>query len=293
MTRLQLLQRQQVAKLFSFRLQISNVLRLRAYFQGDALNDRYPEVFQRRRLGRVIGQQADFAHGEVGQDLRGHAVLARIWREAEQLIGLYGVLAFVLERIGFDLIEQSDAAAFLTHVDDDASTFLGHARQGSGELVSAVASQGSQDLTGQTLGVDPRKNWSVGTPGALQQCQVGFAVQIACVGQQCELAVASGQPRAGPAVHETIVPQAIGNEIGNRDQLEPVPPGQPNEIRQLRGRPVTVEDFTEDSSGLEPGEAGQVQSSLGVPGTTEHTSVPRAQREDVSGTKENVGGARP
>ena len=55
---------------------------------------------------------------------------------------------------------------------------------------------------------------------------------------------------------------------------------------------VAVEDFTEDSSRLKPGEAGQVQSSLGVPGTTEHTSLPGPQREDVSRTQEIVGSTR-
>src|SRR5207247_7053665 len=187
----------------------------------------------------------------------------------QQLVGFHSVLAIVLEGIGFDLIEQSDAAAFLTHVDDDASPLPGYACQGSGELVPTVASPGSQVHTSQALGVDPCKHRGVGIPGALQQCQMSFVVQIAGVGLQREFAVAGGQPRAGAAVHETVVPQAIGNEIGNRYQFEATVPGQPNEKGKLRGSSVAVEEFTEDSSRLKPGEAGQVQSSHGGPGATE------------------------
>src|SRR3989442_6626434 len=122
---------------------------------------------------------------------------------------------------------------------------------------------------------------------------MSFVVEVAGVGLQRDFAVTGGQPRAGAAVHETVVPQAIGNEIGNRYQFEATVPGQPSQIRKLRGSPVAVEDFTEDSSGLKPGEAGQVQRSLGVPRPAEHTSLPGPHREDASRNQEIVGGKRP
>ena len=58
---------------------------------------------------------------EVDEDLRADAVLARVGREAELLVGLDGVAALVLQRVRAQLVAEADAAALVAaQVDDHA-----------------------------------------------------------------------------------------------------------------------------------------------------------------------------
>ena len=50
---------------------------------------------------------------EVDEHLRADAVLARVGGEAELHVGLDGVAALVLQRVGADLVAEADAAALV------------------------------------------------------------------------------------------------------------------------------------------------------------------------------------
>ena len=91
---------------------------------------------------------------EISKDLCAGHVLAKVGSEAKFEIRFYGVIAFVLQGIGADLIDEADAAAFLTQVDEDAPTFFGDLAHGCGELLSAVAAQRAEAVTGKTFRVD-------------------------------------------------------------------------------------------------------------------------------------------
>ena len=69
----------------------------------------------------VVGQQADLGQAEVLEDLDADAVVAGVGLVAEGQVGFDGVEPFVLQVVGLDLFDQSDAAALLGQVDQHAA----------------------------------------------------------------------------------------------------------------------------------------------------------------------------
>jgi len=58
--------------------------------------------------------------------------------------------------IGANFVRQADAATFLTHIEDDASTFLFNGLQSVDQLIAAIAAQGTEQITGYALAMDSR-----------------------------------------------------------------------------------------------------------------------------------------
>ena len=67
---------------------------------------------------------------EVLEDLDADAVVAAVGLVAQGQVGLDRVQALVLEAVGLDLLDQSDAAAFLGQVDQHAGPFVGRSSPG-------------------------------------------------------------------------------------------------------------------------------------------------------------------
>ena len=66
----------------------------------------------------------------------------------------------ILEFIGLKFGHETDAAAFLIFVEEDAGTGVGDGCEGELELLAAVAAQGVEDVSGEALGVDADDGWS-------------------------------------------------------------------------------------------------------------------------------------
>ena len=64
-------------------------------------------------------------HPQVYQDLGSNAIPAKVGRESQVLVGLYGVQAVVLELVSSELVVQSNTAAFLAHVEKDTTVRSG------------------------------------------------------------------------------------------------------------------------------------------------------------------------
>ena len=60
----------------------------------------------------------------------------------------------VLQFVGAQLVQQTDAAALLVLVDDEPPAFLGDLFQGQLELCAAVAAQAVENVAGEALGMD-------------------------------------------------------------------------------------------------------------------------------------------
>ena len=104
----------------SFGLEVAHVVLVRFNFDGYILYDFESVCFQSYTFHRVVGEQAHLMYAEVAEHLCAAAVVALIWLEAEVNIGVYGVVSFFLQLVGGNLVHQSDASAFLLHVDDDS-----------------------------------------------------------------------------------------------------------------------------------------------------------------------------
>ena len=80
---------------------------------------------------------------EVGEDLIADPPLSRVGREAEREVGLYGVEAVRLQLVRLQLVQESDTASLLPHVEDDAAALGLDACERALELLSAVAAGAS------------------------------------------------------------------------------------------------------------------------------------------------------
>ena len=76
---------------------------------------------------------------------------------------------------------------------------------------------------------------------------------------------------------------AVGDEVGDRADLDAVALGEGDEVGEAGHRPVLVHDLADHAGGVEAGEAGDVDRRLGMAGADQHAAVAGAQREDVAG----------
>ena len=92
------------------------------------------------------------------------------------------------------------------------------------------------------------------------------------------------------ALDEFLVPAPVLDQVGDRDHLEAVALAVADQVLDPRHRAVLVHDLADDARRREAREPRQVDGCLGLPGALEHAAGAGAQREDVSGLDEVVGG---
>ncbi len=129
---------------------------------GDAIDDVDAVVEQLLSLVRVVGCQLDVRNAHGVQHFGGEVVPASISREAEGEVGIQRVVPLVLEGIGLHLGVQTDASAFLSHVDHCTVTRLLNRFHGGFELGSAIASLGSKRISGQAFRVNSNQGGALG-----------------------------------------------------------------------------------------------------------------------------------
>ena len=136
--------------------QVAQVVRVRPWRQRDLGVDGDPEVGQRLGLVGVVGQQPHGGDAEVAQHLRRGAVVAGVGGQPEVEVGVDGVAAGVLERVGLELGDQPDPAALVAaQVDHDPAPGARHALERLVQLRPAVATLRPEHVTGQALASAP------------------------------------------------------------------------------------------------------------------------------------------
>jgi hypothetical protein len=103
---------------------------------------------------RVVRQQADLRDAQIAQHLDRGGVAPQVVIEPEQAVRFHGVVTPLLQRVGLQLVQQTDAAALLAQVEHHAAA-RPDASQGRFQLRAAVAFQAAEDFAGQALAVDP------------------------------------------------------------------------------------------------------------------------------------------
>ena len=138
-----------------------------------------------------------------------------------------------------------------------------------------------EDVARQALRVDADEH--VLRPGevALHQRDVVLAAQLLAEGDGGELAVGGREPHRGRALDELLVATAVLDQVGDRDQLQPVALAVRHEVADSGHRPVLVHDLADDAGGDEPRETREVDRGLRLAGALEHAAFACAQREDV------------
>ena len=119
--------------------EISGVVQIGFGSNGDPLNDLHPVSFQTNDFAGVVREKPDLRDAQVCKDLGSCPVIAEIGWITEALIGLHRVQSLFLKLVGMNLGGQSDAPAFLSHVNKDSVTALRDLREGAVELASTIA----------------------------------------------------------------------------------------------------------------------------------------------------------
>ena len=96
------------------------VVRIGCRANGKLFDDLEIVTFEPDDLSRIVCEQADLANAEVNEDLRSKTVVAEIDGESQLFVGLNGIEPLFLEFVGVDLGRESDAAAFLAHINENA-----------------------------------------------------------------------------------------------------------------------------------------------------------------------------
>ncbi len=144
----------EVAHLFAFRFEVVRVVDGLGDEGGDAFDDLDAGELESFDFFGVVGDEADGGDVELLEHLGGELEDAAVGFIAEFEVGFDGVEALVLELVGAELGHESDAAALLLLVEEDAGAGLGDGGEGEFELLAAVAAERVKDVSGEALGVD-------------------------------------------------------------------------------------------------------------------------------------------
>ncbi len=135
---------------FFFGLQVFLIVGVGLYPDGDALYDLYVgEAFD---LFGVVCEEFELCDAKMVQDELDDLIGAFIGGETQLVVRFDRVVAFVLQGVGVDLVEQTDVPALLAVVDEHPALF-GNELQGKMQLFAAVAFDRAQGIPRQALRV--------------------------------------------------------------------------------------------------------------------------------------------
>src|SRR5207249_7938327 len=109
-------------------------------------------------------------------NLRTETVIAQVARITKLRVRFHGIESFLLQLVRVDFCRQSDTAAFLAHVNQNAPAFLLDLPQRRVQLISAVAPARSKNVAGETLAVHANEGGLVFVDVAFNECEMMLAV---------------------------------------------------------------------------------------------------------------------
>ena len=92
--------------------------------------------------------------------------------------------------------------------------------------------------------------------------------------------------------HKVVVTAAVGDQIGDGADFQPVFLREGHKVRQTRHGAIFVHDLTDHRAGLQPRQTRHIDTGLGVTGADQHTAVAGAQRENMPRRGNVSGGFR-
>ncbi len=98
----------------------------------------------------------------------------------------------------------------------------------------------------------------------------------------------AGEADFGGLFDQMVMLAAIGDQVADRADLQPVRLGEGDQIVHPRHRPVVLHDLADHARRVEPGKPRDIDRRLGMPGAHQHAAVARDQREDMAGRHDLV-----
>ena len=272
-----------------FGLEIFFVVRVDLGGDGDLFDDFKAVAIESNHFFGVVGEEADFSEAEVGKDLGSDAVFAEVRVVAEFEVGVDGIVALFLEFIGVDFSGETDAAAFLAHVEEDAFAGVGDSFHGLAQLAAAVATLRAEDIAGKAFAVDADEGGLAVGEVAAGEGKVVSAVDRGAVEVKLEVAVVGGQADDFDFLDEALALAAVFDEVFDGAKFELVSDGEGVEFGQASHGSVVVHNFANDGNRETAGQAGEVNGGFGVSGALEDAAIFGPQGEDVTWLDEVFG----
>ena len=204
-----------------------------------------------------------------------------------------------MQAVGAQLVDQADASAFLAAQVEHHSAFGGDGVEGGVELRAALALERAKGFTGEALRVHAHERvWARVARDKRQVVGAGHAVTV---GAHPNRAVRRRHGRFDFKAHATVghrlgfavadvggfgVAVQVGDQFGNRGHQQAFAVAELDQFGQAHHLAVVVHDLADHGDRRQTGELHQVDPSLGVPGAFAHTTVNRAQRQDVAGANQ-------
>ena len=136
------------------------------------------------------------------------------------MIGFDRIEPFVLQLVGFDLLDQADAAAFLRQVNQHAAAFAADHIERHVKLVAAIAAERFEQVAGEAGRMQPhqRRGRLGGIADHVDQRLLRFVLHA--VGDDRAVAVTGGQLGLGLSVDELLAHAAVANQLLDRDDRQ-------------------------------------------------------------------------
>jgi len=145
---------EQVAELVFFRAQVSARVLAGARPAGDSLYDADAGTLELLDFIGIVREQAHRTQAERFERFGCKFVIACVIGKTKFAIGFHGVETGVLQFVGFQFINQADAASFLRQVEHDPRRLGRNFPEREFELSAAVAALRGEDVSGEALGMD-------------------------------------------------------------------------------------------------------------------------------------------
>ena len=273
------------------RMEVTLVIGVWGDFDGHVFRDFQSVGFEADPLDRIVGQQPHLCHAEQAEDLGADAIVALVGVVAEVDVGVDRVVALLLQLIGRDFGHQPDAAAFLVEIEHHSFALFFDELHGLVQLVAAVAALAAEDVARDTGGMHTHQDGLAGLPLAFDEGYVLLAVAFLAEGDEAEVAILGGHVDFLALFDEVLITQAIGNQVADGDDVQPVRFGEGLQLGQARHRAVLVQDFDQAGRRVQSRQSGQVDGGLRVAGAGQHAFVLGIERIDVAGASECGGDA--
>ena len=195
-----------------------------------------PESVKASVFFGLFVKQADFGEAQVFEDLQADHVVPVVGFEAQLLVGFHRVAAFVLEFVGFELRQKSNAPALLRQIDHDALAFAVNHFHRHVQLVAAVAAEGIHQIPGEARGVHAdQRRFAGGLQIAPDHRQRFLVFVLDAVADEPGVSeVGCGDDHVGFAVHQAFPHSPMPDEFLNRDDRNIVLGGDFEQLIEAR-----------------------------------------------------------
>ena len=252
----------------------------------ELLDDLDVVAFEPHDFARVVGEEPDPADAQIGENLGAEPVFAQVHREPQFFVGLDGIEPLLLKFVGVDFRPEPDPPPLLPHVNQDARAGFPDALHRLVQLRAAIAPPRSEDIAGEAFAVDAHERRLAGGNLSEHQRDVVQAIDQRAVKMQVEIPVIGRHQNRFLALDQLLALPAVGDEVLDRAELQPVLALEFHQIRKPRHRAVFLENFANDAGRIEPRQPGQVHGGFGVSRSLKNPAGLCLQREHVPGLDE-------